>query len=156
MLESSAASSTGPPSIDVSHVSATLVQQIVSGELERHRALVHISRLQEEERRELAPRASYQPPLIDRLAEFPEGGVDLGHIVELPPKLASIPAKPIFLDVAWNFVDYPQADGQSSVKKNAAAVTDKQQDGDGVAAAETGKPAEQPQRKGWFGLRLGT
>lgn len=76
-------------------------------------------------------------PLIDRLGEYPAAGVDLGNIVEYPPKLPFVPAKPIFLDVAWNYIEYP---GRriKEVERNAER--------------EAGEEAPAPQKRGWFGF----
>ena len=93
-----------------------------------------IDRLRDETRQSMAARAPFQPPLIDRLDEYPEGGVDLARIVELPPKLASIAAKPIFLDVAWNHVHYPRPEGPAAAAKPLAAS----------GAAEAGGRSETP------------
>ena len=46
-------------------------------------------------------------PMIERLDEYPPEGVDLTNLVTYPPKLQPIPVKPIFLDLAWNYIDYP-------------------------------------------------
>lgn len=97
---------------------------------------MHIDNLRKESRNSLS--GAVKAPLIERLNEYPEGGVDLNNIVQYPPKLALIPMKPIFLDVAWNYIDYP---GQ----KLAASKQPKE------AAPET-KPAPQQPKKGWFGF----
>lgn len=47
--------------------------------------------------------------LLERLDQYPEGkDLDLKEgIVQWPPKVSPVPVKPVFLDVAWNFVEYP-------------------------------------------------
>lgn len=47
--------------------------------------------------------------LLERLDQYPEGkDLDFSNgIVQWPPKVAPVPVKPVFLDVAWNFVEYP-------------------------------------------------
>ena len=76
----------------------------------------------------------YKPPLVNNLDQYPSQPVDLTNLVTYPPKIEPVPVKPIFLDLAWNYIDYP---------------------GRGKAAAqesvEGGK--EEPQKKkGWFGF----
>jgi len=78
--------------------------------------------------------------LIDRLHEWPAEGVDLENLVEWPPKLPLIPGKPIFLDVAWNYIDYPG--------RRTEEVEEKEEEEKGEAA----KPAPAPQKRGWFGF----
>ena len=124
--------------LDISAESATFLQSVLQGEVQRHRALVYIDRLREDERQRTLPQAAFQPFLVDRLSDYPEGGVDLARIVELPPSLSYIPAKPIFLDVAWNHIGYPRPDG-------SVATT--------LAAEPTPATEQQQQKKGWFGFR---
>ena len=57
--------------------------------------------------------------LVERLDQYPEGKIDFeNRIVQWPPKVAPVPVKPVFLDVAFNFIEYP-GDGAPR------AVTDK-------------------------------
>lgn len=48
-----------------------------------------------------------QPPLVARLDKYPVGEVNLSRLVNYPPQLEPVPVKPLFLDVAWNYIDYP-------------------------------------------------
>lgn len=108
---------------------------LLNGELQRHRAIVHIDNLRKTESDEAgkAPRI----PLLERLQDYPSDGVDLSNLVEFPPKLALVPMKPIFLDVAWNYIDYPG--------KTAAAATP-------AAAPEPAKEPAPQAKRGWFGF----
>jgi signal recognition particle subunit SRP68 len=46
--------------------------------------------------------------LVERLGHYPEGKIDFQNgIVEWPPKVSPVPVKPLFLDVAFNFIEYP-------------------------------------------------
>lgn len=91
-------------------------------------------RKEEQEKSTAAP-----APLVERLHQYPAGGVDLNNIVEFPPKKALIPVKPIFLDVAWNYISYPG-------KTPAAAAAG------GAPAVEAVSQPAQPQKRGWFGF----
>jgi signal recognition particle subunit SRP68 len=125
-----------PLHVDLSNDDITFLIELLTGELQRHRAIVHIENLRKEN-----PKDSPTAPLIERLHEYPSGGINLASIVEFPPKKAAIPVKPIFLDVAWNYIEYP---GKAT---QAAAATPAQ------AAPAPNKPAEpQPAKKGWFGF----
>jgi signal recognition particle subunit SRP68 len=76
-------------------------------------------------------------PLVQRLFEYPIEGVDLENLVTYPPKVEPIPVKPLFFDVAWNYIDYP---GKVHV---AANVEDSEE-----------RPDQQSgtQKRGWFGF----
>lgn len=47
-------------------------------------------------------------PLVERLDEWPEQGIDWENgVVQWPPKVLPVPVKPLFLDIAWNYIEYP-------------------------------------------------
>jgi signal recognition particle subunit SRP68 len=77
-----------------------------------------------------------QAPLVERLNTYPSDGVDLSNLVTYPPRLQPVPVKPLFLDVAWNYIDYPGT-AQRQVEK---------------VVKEESKADEQPKKKGWFGF----
>lgn len=122
-----------PLSLDISPASVKFLEQVVDGELQRHRAIVHVDNL----RKKQAQGDEYQShaPLVEKLHEYPIGGANLNNIVEFPPRLEVMPVKPIFLDVAWNYIQYPQKEVQV--------------DDQAAPAAEAEKPA---QKRGWFGF----
>lgn len=84
-------------------------------------------------------------PTAERLHEYPAEGVDLKNVIQFPPKMALIPMKPIFLDVAWDYIDY---DSKAQGGKTAAPAP--------TPAAAKGQPVEEqkqaPAKKGWFGF----
>ncbi|KAK2044494.1 signal recognition particle protein [Colletotrichum somersetense] len=127
-----------PRNIEVSGDDAKSLTNFLQGELQRHRALVHLSNLLRNA--ESSEDDTKNVPLIERLREYPSGGTDLANLVSIPPKLSTIPVKPIFLDVAWNYIDYPG--------KEPREVAPPSQD---EQASESGaKP--QSQKRGWFGF----
>ncbi|KAF1737355.1 Signal recognition particle subunit SRP68 [Beauveria bassiana] len=128
-----------PPNIEVSSAAVQQLSDLVRGELRRHQAIVHVDNLRKEE---LARSTATPAPLIERLHQFPAGGVDLSNVVEFPPKKALIPVKPIFLDVAWNYIGYP---GKAAVAAATAAPTSS-------AATGTASEPAQSQKRGWFGF----
>ena len=122
-----------PLNIDVSPDAALALASLLAREVQRYRALVHLQTT-----RSAAPDAHPSVPLIDRLGEYPAGGVDLDNIVEYPPRLPFVPVKPIFLDVAWNYIEYPgrrtkEAERNQGEREEAEAA-----------------PAQQ--KRGWFGF----
>jgi len=136
-------SSTGfsPRSIIVTKDDVRSLHELLSRELQRTRALVEIFNL----RRATAGSVAKGParPLVDRLTDYPVDGVDLCHLVSFPPKLEVVPVKPIFLDVAWNYIEYPvKGAAQQQQRKEQASA------GPAQPVAEETKP----QKKGWFGF----
>lgn len=137
------ASASSPPNISISLSEAQSLDDLLQGELQRHRALVEISNLSNKARANETPGSGF--PLVERLNVYPANGVvDLTNLVTYPPKLEPIPVKPLFLDVAWNYIDYPR---QITAKLTANVVKQ--------PAESVKKDQEQPsqqQKKGWFGF----
>lgn len=90
--------------VQAKEVAAVKVQ--LQGEVERFRALVEMekmtTKLEESQRLPYNP-----PPLLKTLSDFPEKGVDFSNLVNFPPRVEPVPAKPIFFDIAWNYIQYP-------------------------------------------------
>ena len=116
------------------------ISDLLSGELQRSRALVEISDLTKSGKASGAKTAPL--PLVERLSEYPTEGVDLQNIVVYPPKVDAIPVKPLFLDVAWNYINYPSKAAKPALGAKAAASEKPS------AGAEEAKP----QKRGWFGF----
>ena len=133
-----------PPNISISSSDAQFIHYLLQGELQRNRALVEISNLSSKSQANGIPGSGF--PLVERLNKYPaDGQVDLTNLVTYPPKLEPIPVKPLFFDVAWNYIDYP------------ARVAAKETANETKAPMEAGKKeqeqAPQQQKKGWFGFR---
>ncbi|KAI6086226.1 hypothetical protein F4821DRAFT_130764 [Hypoxylon rubiginosum] len=122
-----------PLNIEIRQSDIQFLHQLLRGELQRCRAIVEIDNLRQKTTNTIP--ASAKIPLVQRLFEYPAEGVDLENLVQYPPKVEPIPVKPLFFDVAWNYIDYPG-------KTPAAAPEPEQQQA---------QPA-QPQRRGWFGF----
>ncbi len=138
-------------SIQVSDADAQLLLGFLQAELQRARALVDI------QKRQAALSASAKsgapPALSETLGDYPLGGaVDLDNIVVYPPRIEAMPIKPIFFDIAWNYIDYPSKTGAAVAAgaSKPAAGSDKPAAG-GVAPPQQ-PPAEQ-QKRGWFGFK---
>ncbi|KAI1294278.1 hypothetical protein F5Y03DRAFT_387730 [Xylaria venustula] len=95
-------------SIEVRQTDIQFFHNLLKGELQRSRAIAEIDNLREKAK---STSSQVNVPLVDRLGEYPAGGVDLENIVDYPPRVQPIPVKPLFFDVAWNYIDYP---GKSS------------------------------------------
>lgn len=83
---------------------------------------------------EEASKLTSERPAIERLHEYSADGLDLNHLVPALPQLQPVPVKPLFLDVAWNYIDYPR-------------------EGQGPARTIEEAPEERKSsRRGWFGF----
>lgn len=132
---------TGVKTIEVIKSDAEFLENLLKGELQRCRALVEIANLRRQA--DKGDSMAAQPPLIDRLGQYPSKGVDLENIVTYPPKMEPIPIKPLFLDVAFNHVQYPKE------KTTKAGVLEN------TTNAKSGETEKQPAKKGWFGFGRG-
>jgi signal recognition particle subunit SRP68 len=95
------------------------------------------------------------PPLIERLRrnEYVED-VDLSNLVNYPPTLRPVPVKPLFFDLAWNYIHYPSEKGAPTNDADSAGAGQTRTAG---AAAVNGTSNEQQQtdkstKRGWFGF----
>lgn len=140
VLENGSSAPTGPSlrNIDVLPEHAQFLSELLNGEVQRYRALVDIDKM----RKEGKITATDDPlqPLADKLSRYPTRGVDLQNIVAYPPVLGVVPMKPIFLDLAYNYIEYPDDGKRSGGKSSEKPV-------DNAPQAE-----QKTQKKGWFGF----
>ena len=127
--------------IEVTKAQVTSLHNLLEGLVAQYRALVEIQSLNDAVARSENSTAQGTIPMIERLDEYPSGGVNLSNLVVYPPRLRPIPVKPIFLDVAWTYIDYPDR-----AKKGQPVVNETSQPA--FERAEEKKEA----RKGWFGF----
>lgn len=122
----------GPPKLDVSRQQIQSLESVLRGLVAKYRGLVTLERLSAEE----ASKTADQSPAIERLQEYLGEGLDLGKLVPYPPQMQAIPVKPLFLDVAWNYIDYPR--DRATERRGTQAE----------------KPEEEKKggRRGWFGF----
>ncbi|KAK4234672.1 signal recognition particle subunit SRP68 [Achaetomium macrosporum] len=130
-----------PRNIQVTKRDVSLLHDTLTGELQRGRALVEIFNLNKATNTSQSTTTGPAKPLSSRLSDYPSGGVDLDNIVVYPPRLEPFPVKPLFLDVAWNYIEYPNKREEAGVKEAASAQEQ--------AAPEAGA---KPQKRGWFGF----
>lgn len=68
-------------------------------------------------------------PLVERLDDYREDSQTLTknpNIYKLPPPMEAIPCKPLFFDLACNFIEFPNLDdktGAADAKKQGAGIT---------------------------------
>jgi hypothetical protein len=56
------------------------------------------------------------------------------HVADVPPVFEPIPVKPVFFDIAFNYIDYPNIDERAGIKvaKKAAQSEESASEGSGV------------------------
>ncbi|KAJ8121003.1 hypothetical protein ONZ43_g2438 [Nemania bipapillata] len=116
-------------SIEIRKTDIEFLYNLLKGELQRCRAIVEIDNIGEKAK---STASQVRIHLVDRLREYPAEGVDLDNMVDYPPQIKPIPVKPLFFDVAWNYINY---DG----KPPAATIE--------LEAEPT--PSPEPKKKGW-------
>ncbi|KAI9760413.1 MAG: hypothetical protein M4579_001709 [Chaenotheca gracillima] len=157
---SQVADSGSPPTIDISSSELQYLNHLLQAEVSRHRALVELETL--DARQQSSARNQTRRPLVETLETYPSMTVskdsrvpvDLKNIVSYPPtKIEPVPVKPIFLDVAWNYIDYPGRAARDVVQhgKGASGSVDGAAKG-GRGDAKQPDSSSQPQKKGWFGF----
>ena len=127
----------GPPKLEVETKDLQSFQHYLDGLVSQYRALVELKSLMDQEK--AATNGIHRLPLAERLDQYPTEEVDLTNLVNFPPKLRPIPIKPLFFDLAWNYIDYP---GRAPSGVN------------GTPTAPKSVPEEkkEPAKKGWFGF----
>jgi signal recognition particle subunit SRP68 len=130
------------PTLDIHKSQAEALQKQLQQLVYRHQALVDLHKFHDNASIAASKKMASAAPLVQRLCDFPTPGVqvDLKNLVSYPPKLEPIPVKPLFFDVAWNYIEYPTS-GKQAVEAKA--------DADTVMSEE--KPKEE-KKKGWFGF----
>ncbi|KAF3903121.1 hypothetical protein ABW21_db0205155 [Orbilia brochopaga] len=111
--------------------------------VQRYHALAEMDRLTEQSAA-LAQKLPFKRPLIENLGAYPEAGVDFTNLIHFPPKVKAVPVKPIFFDIAWNYIEYP------GLEKEAVAVTSAPSATMPMEVDSTDKEESAPKR-GWFG-----
>lgn len=131
-----------PPNLDVTQEQLESLHKLLKGLLIQHRALVELHSLSSDAAKATQAKENGYIPLIERLDEYPPNGADLTKLVLYPPTLRSIPVKPLFLDIAWNYIEYP---GRGRETRGAGVNGGSEETKENVEQKSQG-------RKGWFGF----
>jgi signal recognition particle subunit SRP68 len=107
----------------------------------QYRGLVELENFNENSRLAAEKHLASAAPIVERLNDYPAGGVDLTNLVTYPPKIQPVPVKPLFFDVAWNYIDYP---GQVPLAATAAEAFS--------SNAPNQPDDKQSAKRGWFGF----
>ncbi|KAK4632678.1 Signal recognition particle subunit SRP68 [Fulvia fulva] len=130
-----------PPTLDIQPATSEKLRAHLESLTSRMHAIVEMRTLEANSAKAAEKNMISAAPLVQKLNDYPTPGtqVDLTNLVTYPPKIEPVPVKPLFLDVAFNYIDYPG--------RAAAAVVEKPQPQ--VNGVEENAP-QQPQKKGWF------
>lgn len=124
-----------PPNLDITPAQASDLHSLLQNLVSQHRALVELDNIRSASSNK---NNNPVPPLIERLDEYPPNDVDLTKLVTYPPKVEPIPVKPLFLNVAFNYIEYP-----GRVRKI---------NGKPVNGVTEGAKGVEEKKRGWFGF----
>ncbi|KAM3423863.1 hypothetical protein BST61_g1260 [Cercospora zeina] len=129
------------PTLDVQTAEGARLRTHVNSLASRMHAIVEMQMLEANSALAVKKNMSSAEPIVERLNDYPSPGtqVDLNKLVRYPLKVEPVPVKPLFLDVAFNYIDYPGRKAQALVAEQAP-----------VANNVAEEPVQQPQKKGWF------
>jgi len=154
-------SSSTAPTLAISPAQIKLLQDHLHKITLHHHALAQLHVLEEEyatTQNAKFPKVNDQEdslnelPLVFNLETyFPEPGVtvDLNNLVPYPAKLYPVPVKPIFFDVAWNYIDYP---GRNTDLTNVADGGNDNSSKTSAGEVEVQEDQGRKKSKGWFGF----
>ena len=131
------------PKLDVADSQVQAATSQLSRLVTQYRALAELKALSASSASK-AQETVYKRPLIEtfNLNQYSDD-VDLKNLVNYPPKLQPIPVKPLFFDLAWNYIQYPGHEKQD----NTGSVPTS----NGTLQGENGT-REEPRKRGWFGF----
>lgn len=129
------------PNLFISPAQISFLQSLLHKLVSRYRAFAELESLNAASEVAFQKDQTGEPPLVERLHEYPLHGVNLTNLVTYPPQVQPVPVKPLFLDVAWNYIDYPGRTRDEAGPK-ANGIIDK---GEKVEEKKEAK-------KGWFGF----
>ncbi|KAL2352516.1 hypothetical protein BJ546DRAFT_987972 [Cryomyces antarcticus] len=140
----------GPPTLAIYPSQISSLYHRLDSLIARHRALAELHKFQQNSIIADAKNMTTSAPLVQRLHDYPAAGVDLKNLVVWPPKLEPVPVKPIFLDVAWNYIEYPGRATQ--IVANGDGRAEAAEGVEGKKEEEEEKPQPQEKKRGWFGF----
>ncbi|KAK6525745.1 hypothetical protein TWF281_010791 [Arthrobotrys megalospora] len=111
--------------------------------VQRYHALAEMDRLTQQSAT-TAQKLAVKKPLIESLGVYPESGVDFTNLIDFPPKVKPVPVKPIFFDIAWNYIEYPGLEKETATVVNEPAATTP------MEVDDVKKDEATPQNRGWF------
>lgn len=152
---SSGSDTAAPPKLDISSQQLDLTTTTLRKMVLQYRALADLKSLTSTTPTTTNPQSSgpgavKPPPLIERLSHnvyIPN--LDLTNLVTYPPKLRPVPVKPLFFDLAWNYIKYP---GQKSPDEDEKDVEIGGTEQDAAVNGQVEGQEQKPAKRGWFGF----
>jgi len=143
IVSASTATAGRPLKLDVTESDLSHLTQHLTSLVTQKRGLVELQNIQASiSNSRKAEKDLYTPRLAERLQlNQYDDSTDLSNLVAFPAQLQPIPVKPLFFDLAWNYIQYP---GQHMDGVSESA--------DGNLEKEAQKASAQPTKKGWFGF----
>ena len=140
-------SSSAPPTLDISPAQLSALQKHLQNQLQRHQALAEMRRIEQATAAAAAKGKNLAPPLVERIGFFPSPGVsiDTTKLVNYPPRLQPVPVKPLFFDVAYNYLAYP-GQAKAYVEQHVPTTTAD------INGAAPSTPKTEEKKRGWFGF----
>ncbi|KAF2817271.1 uncharacterized protein BDZ99DRAFT_565040 [Mytilinidion resinicola] len=137
--QSTAPPPSSPPKLITTISEASTLSRHLQNLISHYGGLVALSHVTDNSAAPSKAHPTNAAPLAEKLNEYPASGtVDLKNLVTWPPRLKPIPVKPLFFDVAWNYIEYPgRATPVAEAKTEAMEGVEK--------TGEEQKPA----KKGW-------
>ncbi|GAB7359095.1 hypothetical protein MBLNU230_g5166t1 [Neophaeotheca triangularis] len=147
-----AQSDSSVPSLEISPLASEALKNHTSALLNRTHALVEMHKLETNATVAAKKNMTSAAPLVEDLYAYPTPGVqvDCKKLVQYPPKIEAVPVKPMFLDVAWNYIDYP---GRKAAEVQAPTSATKEVEMADVAQEE--QPKQEKKKGGWFSFGRG-
>ncbi|KAG8526471.1 uncharacterized protein KY384_008671 [Bacidia gigantensis] len=125
----------GPPNLAIVEAQLDYLKTLLQGLLIQYRSLVEIKRHPYPAK---SSDRTHPSRFSEHLDEFPLYLVDLQELVSYPPEVSPMPVKPIFLDVAFNYIEYP---GRGRYQAEPRHMVNGKLD-----------PSQKEAKKGWFGF----
>lgn len=153
-----------PPKLAITTAQTSTLHSLLERLVIQHRALIELDNIHSSASSSSSDKKNAViPPLVERLDEYPSssnsnggGGIDLTRLVTYPPRLEPIPIKPLFLDVAFNYIEYPGRGRSRKVVNDGGMKTTAV---NGVVGAESAAAkkggvggGEERKNRGWFGF----
>lgn len=153
ILKEEASSTNMPPRLNVSSSDLARSVSTLKKLITQYRALADLKALTQSSlpSADQNVRQTIKPaPLIERLGrnEYVEN-IDLNNLVNYPPRLRPVPVKPLFFDIAWNYIIYPSQ--KTALESQVVATNGGPADEDASAIPEQ-KQEQKPAKRGWFGF----
>ncbi|KAF2154218.1 signal recognition particle [Myriangium duriaei CBS 260.36] len=138
--------SSSAPTLDIHPSQLESLQKQLRHQIQRHQAMAEMRRI-EQDAASAAAKRTRTAPLVEHITSFPAPGVsvDLTNLVTYPPRIEPIPVKPLFFDVAFNYLEYPGQAKKAVEQKATSAVAVN-------GAPETASPKPDEKKRGWFGF----